>query len=253
MTNVLFHQLSGLVAERLVGCGFHPRPCLTKDCKSGTRCLPAERSVFRVGIGGLGQAMTGGVNDGSNAEDNCHILWNVTIAVTLTLTKMLFLSRGHHLKWVVLNYFVPFLSFFFFFQPPHVKCMRRNCRSSWTSLQQSPRRRWTSQFSPKQTATRTATQTLTSTATRKMVSSDGTLIVTPFFFFFFFLSCFESINNSSVDGIVFSRGHCSPCARARAGPSGREAREKQRENPSDHQNQQQTTSQGETHFCRNCL
>lgn len=114
MTNVLFHQLSGLVAERLVGCGFHPRPCLTKDCKSGTRCLPAERSVFRVGIGGLGQAMTGGVNDGSNAEDNCHILWNVTIAVTLTLTKMLFLSRGHHLKWVVLNYFVPFLSFFFF-------------------------------------------------------------------------------------------------------------------------------------------
>lgn len=58
--------------------------------------------------------MIGGVSDGSNAKDKFHILWNVTIAVTLPLAKMLFLSRGHHLKWVVLNCFVPFLSFFFF-------------------------------------------------------------------------------------------------------------------------------------------
>lgn len=40
--------------------------------------------------------------------------------------------------------------------------------------------------------------------------------------------------DSSVDGVAFSRGHCSPWTRA--SPSGGEACAEQRENPSDHQN-----------------
>lgn len=65
------------------------------------------------------------------------------------------------------------------------------------------------------------------------------------------LFCFimlSTINNSNIDNIVFFRGYCSSWARARARPCGREARQEQRENPCDHQNQQQTTSQGETHY-----
>lgn len=58
------------------------------------------------------------------------------------------------------------------FQPLPVRCMRRGCRSFWTSLQLNPKL-LLSQLSPRQTVIRTATQTLTSTATKKTVSPWG--------------------------------------------------------------------------------
>ncbi len=60
---------------------------------------------------------------------------------------------------------------------PPASCMRRSCRSLWTSLQLNLKLLQTSQLSPKQTVTRTATRILTSTATRKMVSLDRTLLM----------------------------------------------------------------------------
>lgn len=56
-------------------------------------------------------------------------------------------------------------------QPPLGSCMRRSCRSFWTSLQLNPKLPQTWRLSPRQTATRMATWILTSTATRKTVSS----------------------------------------------------------------------------------
>lgn len=58
------------------------------------------------------------------------------------------------------------------FQPLPVRCMRRGCRSFWTSLQLNPKLLLL-QLSPRQTVIRTATQTLTSTATKKTVSPWG--------------------------------------------------------------------------------
>lgn len=58
------------------------------------------------------------------------------------------------------------------FQPLPVRCMRRGCRSFWTSLQLNPKL-LLSQLSPRQTVIRTATQTPTSTATKKTVSPWG--------------------------------------------------------------------------------
>lgn len=42
-----------LSALRLQGCGFDPELGHAKDFKSGIHCLPAWRSVFRVGLGGV--------------------------------------------------------------------------------------------------------------------------------------------------------------------------------------------------------
>lgn len=82
---------SGLSALRL-GDWESDRQINTKGSKKGIRCPSAWCSVFRIGLGKLDQPVTPRCDlllpsapsgdDGSNAEDKSHTLWDVTITGT---------------------------------------------------------------------------------------------------------------------------------------------------------------------------